>query len=247
MKRIILALLLLSQSALAADNIFIIIAKKQEEKRKYSWSLSDWMLTKKKMALMDQWLAINSSPNNFEFSLGAFEKKYKPESTTAGVNTTESNKTLDMGEFSAYYKILGLTTSYGSSNEKTSFYDARLNLRIFGTSMQNTNITGFFGRKHFNNDESFDNLYWGGTASLHLLSFLGVEATYKRYLSAENAQHSKLQGQSLEPGAFLDLLFLRLSASYEKEVLDWEKTSSGSGVTTRETRKGWKYGLKVFF
>lgn len=243
MKKILLALLLLSQSLMAEDNIFIIIAKKQEEKRKNSWSLSDWMQTKKKIALMDQWLAMNSSPNNFEFSLGGYEKKYKPESDTGGVNTIDSTKTLDAGEFAAYYKIFGLSTSYGKSNEKTSFYDAQMNLRIFGTSIQSTNITTHFGRKHFNLDENFDNYYWGGSSSLYLLSFLGVEANYSRYLGAENSKKTRLQGQILEPGVFLDLFILRISATYSKEVLDTE----ANAVTTRETRKGWKYGVKVFF
>ena len=247
MKKIILALILLSQAVFAEDNIFIIIAKKQEEKKKYCWSLTDWLMTKKKIALMDQWLALHSSPNNFEFSLAGYEKKYKLGSATSGVTTTGETKTLDSGELAAYYKILGFTGAYGHSNESSSFYDARANLRIFGTSIQSTNITGFIGRHHFNNTEKFDNWYWGGSASLYLLSFLGVDASYKRYLSADNGNNSKLQVHALEPGIFLDLFILRLSASYDKEVLDWERTNTGAPTTTRETRKGWKYGIKVFF
>lgn len=247
MKNIFLALLFFSQAALAEDNIFIIIAKKQEEKKKYSWSLTDWLMTKKKIALMDQWLALNSSPDNFEFSLAGYEKKYKLGSATSGVTTVGSTKTLNSGELSAYYKILGLTGVYGHSNEGISFYDARANLRIFGTSAQSTNITGFLGRHHFNNSENFDNWYWGGSAAIYLLPFLGVDASYKRFLSSENGNNSKLQGQNFEPGVFLDVFMLRLSASYDKEVLDWERNNSGTPTTTRETRKGWKYGLKIFF
>jgi len=243
MLRLSLVLLFLSQSLCAQDNIFIIIAKKQEEKRKNSWSLADWMMTKKKMALMDQWLAINSTTNNFEFALSGYEQKYKPESVKNNVNTTDAKKTLDAGQLEAYYKIFGLSGSYGKSNEKISYYNAQFNLRIFGTSIQSTNITGAFGKKHFNLDESYDNLYWGGSASLYLLPFLGAESTYHRYLGGENAKKSRLQGELLETGGFMDLFILRLTASYSKEVLDLESSS----VTTRETRRGWKYGVKFFF
>lgn len=242
MKKIFLALLLLSQNIFADDNIFIIIAKKQEEKKRTSWSLSDWMMTKKKIALMDQWLALNSSPDNFEFYLEGYEQKYKPESSTSGVNTIKSKKTLDAGSLGAYYKIFGVSGGYGESNDKSSFYDGQLNLRLFGTSIQTTHLNASFGRKHFNRDQNYDNWYWGGSATLYLLPFLGGEANYRRYIGSKTTNtHS--QGYIFEPGAFLDIFMLRLFATYSKEVMDLESNA----IKTRETRKGWKLGVRIFF
>ena len=77
MKNLILSILFLLlplQSFALAEGVYTVIVKKQEEKKSSRWSLADWLVTKKKIALMDQWLALNSSTTWFE--LGKVSKSH---------------------------------------------------------------------------------------------------------------------------------------------------------------------------
>ena len=52
------------------EGVYTVIIKKQQEKKSTRWTLSDWLATKKRMALMDQWLALNTKTTLFEARLG---------------------------------------------------------------------------------------------------------------------------------------------------------------------------------
>ena len=54
----------------AASNAFAVLDflnNKQAPKKTSRWTLADWMSTKRQMSLQDQWLAMNSSDNFYEF------------------------------------------------------------------------------------------------------------------------------------------------------------------------------------
>lgn len=43
-----------SSNLFAIEGVYEVIIKKQQEKEASRWTLADWLLTKQKMALMDQ-------------------------------------------------------------------------------------------------------------------------------------------------------------------------------------------------
>ncbi len=69
----ILLLLLTPNFSWAFEGVYTVIIQKQQAKASSRWTLGDWLATKKKMALMDQWLALHSSTQIFELYLGGGE------------------------------------------------------------------------------------------------------------------------------------------------------------------------------
>jgi len=61
------------------------LKQKSENAYRDVWSLSDYFETQRKNRLMDQWLAMNSSSNPFEFALGAQTVLYDSRVKTNGI------------------------------------------------------------------------------------------------------------------------------------------------------------------
>jgi hypothetical protein len=244
MHRLWLAFLLFitTVNCFAVDGIYLVALKKVEAKKARGWSLTDWMLTKQKVALMDQWLALNSSANNFEFFISGGKSDYDRQTTSTGSDETTQHK-MDWAQAGAYFRIFGIEGGSERTNEHYTSRYTHFALRIFGTAVQGTNITAHYGIRKFKGGEIVENQYWGGRASLYLLSFLGVDGTYHEYLSNKSSQGNNLKGDWMEYGAFFDLWPLRPRIAYFEETSRWSR----AGVEIQELRKGVRLDATLFF
>lgn len=234
---LILCLLLINLPLVSAEDIIIIVAKKQQAKKRTRWTLADWFATKKKMALMDQWLALNSSANIFEFYLGADTNQYSFNSQTNNIGSNIDRRSNRIA-FSAYVTILGVKYEYDRSNEKYIAQSADLNLRLLGNAAQATNLTISYGVRKLRSTAKFQNQYWGAHLTFYLLSVFGFESQYRNYLL-----NNGLNGRLKEVGAFIDISFLRLYGTWFKETLNIREENA----FTAENREGTRWGIKIYF
>lgn len=222
-----------------AEGTYQVIIRKQQEKQASRWSLLDWMNTKKKMALMDQWLALNSSVNHFEFSL--YGEKNQTEIAEV------ENDGVSAG-LSFYYRIFGLEGSWSEIEKTLHEKSGRLGLRIFGKSDQGPNIKLFYGlanQKDFSQNFGIVKpTFYGGSTTIYLLPFLGGFAEYAKY-SKETFSNSttEVDGDRVTTGAFIELSFLRIYGSLEKRRFHY----NASGVESDRHIKSTNAGIKLFF
>jgi len=244
MKKIIFCLALLFSSIALADNVYLVTVKKTQNKKARGWNLGEWLLLKQKMSIMDQWLALHSSANNFEFFIkGGQGNKYSWHHQNNSEDVVDRQK-MDWFQGGAYFRIFGIEASYEHSNESYTAKKVHGALRIFGTAVQNTNITAHYGvRKFKGHGEIFLNNYWGGSATIYLLPFLSVEALYHRYLPATSSQGTRPDGKLLEYGAYIDIWFLRPGITYFQETTQLKKSTGD----VSEKRTGVRIGASIYF
>ncbi len=241
---LVLSLLLLLPSWASADDIIVIIAQKQKEKRKRGWSLADWMDTKKKIALMDQWLALNSSANIFEVILDGQIGRY---SHAFQENNTSASKDEEVlgGGLSIFASIFGINAHFEATDEIYTQYSFSGSLRLFGRAQQSTNITLHYGmrQRDFDGEDIFQNQFWGASMDFNLFHNFGFEGQYRQYLESSSEEKDiKGKGYDYHYGAFFDLLFIRLYGNFFREEF-----ITYNGERMREQRKGVRAGLKLFF
>ena len=233
------------------DTLISIAVKKQQEKRNQGWSLSDWMTTKNAMFQMDRWLALNSSTTPFEFRFRGGQDRYDQEELINGV-VEKKTKTRDWGRATINYSIIGISAGYEknqtgtedvitSSSETTT---ADLSLRIFGKSMQDTNITGVYGIKHYSGDRKSQNQYWGGDGTIYLLPMVGATVGYREYLDHCGSDKWCYHGHTVEYGGFIDLSFFRPEVTFFREKHYWDQ--EGSTPESKEV-KGYRFTASLFF
>lgn len=237
---IVLSIFLFSYGSFAQgggiEGVYQVIIKKQEEKRSNRWSLADWLATKQKIALMDQWLALHSSSSWFELVLEGMGGDLDGYESTGVSSKTSASRY----QISAYIRALGF--QYGVE-KFPGLMDSSLlqaNLILLGTSAQSTNIQLHYGQR--TQETSFGEFkpsYWGASASLYLLSFLGGTYEYRKF-SSKGDYHG---GKRYEYGAFLDVFFLRLKATYFKERNGYTRSSIGD---YGQSFSGWWFGAQLF-
>ncbi len=249
---IIIIFSLNSFSVIAGNDVYVFVVKKQEQKKSSRWSLGEWLLTKKKIALMDQWLALNSSSNLFEFYLGGNSMHYnlKRYTTSENIKIPHSG---NEGELGIFCSIIGLEGSFAAFNEKGKSYTGQLSVRLLGRSYQGTHLSIYYGLKGVNlkNDDrdKYSNQYVGGELSLYILPFLGIDGSYKYYLEdkfSANSKTKKVDGYYTDVGTFLDMSFLRLYGKLFYDRVDVRQVAPILN-DVREVRKGVKLGAKIFF
>ena len=235
MKLLLLLALMLTPVLCTADDIFIVVLKKQQEKEKRGWNLADWMSTKRKISLMDQWLALNSSASLFEFYLNADSANYKLDS---------SKKSLWRGSTGMFISILGFEGEYEKSTEDYTALTGTLSLRLLGASNQNTNISMLYGYKQLESaSDQFQNSFWGCSLTLNIVRNFGVTSSYRKYLKQISDRGYDTSGTLWEAGAFIDISFLRFHALWFEEKL----TLNTQGNDSEQTRTGTRLGLKIYF
>lgn len=238
-----LILSLFSSSTFAlAEGVYTVIVQKQKEKEQSRWSLADWFSTKKKIALMDQWLALNSSTTWAEVILD-YGNLGIEETMSDNSSTTKSFTRLG-GSF--YLKFIGLEYNQYSAANRKKESDFRLNLLLLGSSVQSTHIRGFAGKREYELSDysQYDQSLYGGSVTLYLASFLGLEYIYTKYRSQES-QNSlfKMSAEKNEYGAFIEVSFLRIYYNFIKENTLFK--SNLSRVSKKDT--GHQMGIKLFF
>ncbi len=239
----LVGLLLVSFISQANDveGVYTVIIKKQAEKKSTRWTLSDWLTTKKRMALMDQWLALNTKTTLFEGRFGG--------STGSVKETTdvENKKTSNRYEAELLVRMFGLAAETGNLGPHQKFSSAELELMILGSSLQSTSLRGFYGLRKLDweNVGKFDQYYYGGTLTIYLFNFLGVDGRYQSFSKAKDDDKvDTASGNSLSLGAFLDLSFVRLGAKLYSETLKLEH----AGVVQPNTKnKGTLFTASIFF
>lgn len=245
MNRIILSLLsfFIFSSAFAIEGVYTVIIEKQQEKISNRWTLSDWLLTKQKIALMDQWLALNSSSTTFEFYL---------EGSSSTLVSSRSDSTLssqrDIDKFGAglYIKFFGLTFDKEKISSVSDSLSYQANIMLIGSSLQSTNITFFYGLRQLEHSEfsKFSQQYIGGSLTLYLAPFIGGTFDYRSFSDSKNDKSTyNMTGQKIEQSVFLDLFALRLKASHYIQKQSFK--SSSSIIRTQD--KGWLLGASLFF
>ncbi|MDB9786941.1 hypothetical protein OAB57_02445 [Bacteriovoracaceae bacterium] len=227
------------------SDVFVFVTEKQKKVQQSRWSLTDWLITKKKMALMDQWLALNSSSNFFEGHLFGGRGSLEREHTESGILQTKHKDTYSQLGIELYFSLLGLSYEIENTHSDFSSQYAHISLRLLGAANQGTHITVFYGAgqlKEF--DNRYDTQLVGGQVSLYLTSFLGGFSRYSHFFSGKSRDKiDTFSGNEMKLGGFIELGFLRLSI--QKHIL---KTKvSGSTIDSATRREKYSGALHVYF
>jgi hypothetical protein len=227
------------------------LRQKQENNYRDVWSLSDWFETQRKNRLMDQWLAMNSSSNPYEFFVGAQTSNSDSTTTTGGVAGSTYKYRLSRAQVGAYASIIGLEGEYDTSKEKYDSIEGSLRLRILGKNTKGTNLTAFYGiRKKTDSsltttEEVFQQSFTGGSLTLNITQFFGVIGEYKKYFKDKSDIGSELEGNKVEGTFFIDFSFVRVYGTWFKEKEDY--TNILVPATKSIERDGVLGGIKIFF
>lgn len=228
------------------------ISKKADERYNTRWTLADWFETQRKSRLQDQWLAGNKEDDLYEFfvagktgvrtiSADGSESSIRPRATTTSIG--------------AYATLVGLEGSYidqvGSNETDVAQnkygWDGWFAFRPLGDSLQNSNLTLFYGllfRDEFGG-EYIQNSAAKARLTLYVTKAFGLEGTYQRLFKSESNLGAEIDGSSVEAGAFLDFSLLRIFGSWVRE----NRTRVAPVVLTKTVRESESIdvGLKVFF
>ena len=223
--------------------------KKSQNKAVKRWTIEDWLDTKKKINMMDQWLAAHSSANPYEFYLGGdtISHDYVEETVLTAVENTETRR-LNRANFGAFASIVGLEAQYESDDKDELAWLGIFNLRVFGIAQQSTHITLGYGLQNSkipSDKESTQNQFASVTFSLYLLKHFGFDGLYRYYLAAKipNSEY-ELAGERFEVRAFIDYSFLQIYGLWFKQPM--RKTADENPVF-RITRSGLGFGLRLYF
>ncbi len=246
MKKTITLLLLISflssLNARGIEGVYEVIVRKQEEKKASRWTLADWMFTKQKMSLMDQWLALHSSSTYFEFFLEGSGGMLDGRSS---LESTNKSKTSYRYQTALYLRAIGIQAGIDkfSGYQDSSFFQG--NLILLGSSAQSTNIQFHYGKRNLTTKYGeFGPSYWGASGTLYLLPFFGGLYEYRNYSDDDSGSSRFNDGQRQEYGAFLDIWFLRIRGTYFKERANYTTTAN---ATIDQTISGWWFGGQLFF
>ncbi|MES2769193.1 MAG: hypothetical protein V4596_08610 [Bdellovibrionota bacterium] len=227
------------------------LRQKQDNNYRDVWSLSDYFETQRKHRLMDQWLAMNSSSNPFEFYLGAQTTTYDAIVKENGVVGAEKEYRMNRAQVGAYASIIGLEGEYADSGEEYTSGEGSIHLRLLGRNSQGTNLTGFYGIRYkkdealTTSEEKFQQNFYGGSLTLNLTKFFGIIGTYKKYEKDKSDIGSELESERMEGTFFIDFRFVRVYGTYFQEKEDY--TNIVIPVTKEIERDGIFGGLKIFF
>tara|TARA_B100000749_G_scaffold280894_2_gene280549 strand:+ start:45699 stop:46415 length:717 start_codon:yes stop_codon:yes gene_type:complete len=238
----------MTELAQAQEGIYQVVVKKQEQKQRTRWTLADWLAQKDRIRMMDYWLAMNTSDNPFEFSLSVDTGNLNVTSESSGSSTEESERASQYG-VSAFASIVGITGRLVENSDGYEGSDLAFNLRLLGSSQQNTNITLEYGqylRKAdiFSlNGEEFKSPYYGASFTLYFIKYFGIKGRYLQIQKSESANDISFQGTRTEVEAFIDYGIIRIFGQWYDEPIEFKQ----SGTTTEQDRQGVQAGVKIFF
>ncbi len=242
---IVTILFICANSSFAIEGIYKVIIQKEEKKRQSRFTILDYIFLKKKAALQDQWLALNSSKEGSAFEIKGYGSTGDLERHLSTATTyTEDAFTRYGGAMRFYFLGLEGGSEEFSEFSKSTYYQG--NLTLFGNSYQGTHLTGFYGVRDFQYGEflNYGQSYYGGMINLYLLSFIGVEGVYRQYEKiAADEGGFEMDGYRTEGGVFIDLFILRVKGSFFRERL----TTYGTTSDTIRDEKGAILSGALFF
>ncbi len=234
-------------SASFLDSSMENVARKQVAKNEARWTLSSWMQTKKRMALMDQWLLLNTEQTMFEFSFqGAFINYNKFPSED--ILFPDDQRTAELFGIQAFFFFLGAEYYYLASNEKHYNKTGLVHLRVLGPNLQSTYIGLQYGiRDHQDSQKgNFSSTLIGAKGTLYLFNFLGLEISYQNIFESSSSTYTLNEGAKHEYSTFLELSALRFTYSMFYEYLKFTSLSNSSEVI-EEKRNGGILKLSFYF
>lgn len=242
--RLIFAMLLAFTTFAANANFQSDLLKAKVGNRVSSqWTLADWLAQKNKMALADQWLALNRSANIFDVSLSGGLQDFKLETKNASGTVSADGKSQNY-QMDLYISIFNLYGEYEKTDSNLESFAGAAGLRVFGTSSQTTSLIlryGFRDQHHLKTLEKWQNQFAEGVLQLYVIQQFGLQGKYRHYFPDTSKQGNKLEGHRVTAGAFLEFGIFRLYGDFYQEPI--EKTNAG--VATKENRNGLEYGLRL--
>jgi len=207
---LILIIAIFLSANIFADEVYTVIIKKHEEKVQSRWTLADWLATKQRISLMDQWLALNTESNLFEFVLSYDKFNLKQEQSNLKSNYSDNRY-----GGKAFFTFLGIE---GQSDDTESLFDTtsyNLNLRLLGGSQQSTHLNLHYGIRNVSDHavNKFSPYFFGIDFELYLLGFLGTNFKYSN-TSSDSINSISYHNRTRDIGVFVDLWFIRFY--YEK-------------------------------
>ncbi|MFZ8933146.1 MAG: hypothetical protein ACO20H_03320 [Bacteriovoracaceae bacterium] len=246
MRIILFIILFWSFSLNAFEGAYTVVVQKQQQKAQTRWTLSDWLLTKKKMALMDQWLALHSSYEIFEWVLGWNEGGVKVSSTEQPAAFEYFSRQF-YSEIFVYFLGIGYEDSYARNQFRDLSYIAKL--RILGTNTQTTHFNLIYGYRKLNETSygKFDQDFFGVSGALYLLPFLGIKSSFYKYMkSKKHPVGFSLTGEKFSYSPFIELGPIRFTLDLYKENFYFNALSN-SLTDNKKTQKGVHLGVSLIF
>ncbi len=216
---------------------------RQENKKTTRWSIADWMSTKQQVALMDQWLALNSSANVFDVYFFGSTGSYGLRSTSDPSTDTKDNDLLNY-RAGVFFSILGAEGELERDPAGDTIERNYFSLRLLGSSMQSTSLVAKFGlRKHDSEltDTVLSNTIYGADLTMYFFTFFGVTLHSSVIASGKDTDDNTVAGTYSQAQAFIEANFLRVSAIYFEEALEVKMAAS----THNSIRSGWLAGVSL--
>ena len=223
----------------------LLRGKKARGDSSVRWTLADWLTQKNTARLMDQWLALNSSGEWFEFNVtgAAQDFKVKSDNGTTQVSTNQKGQNY---EVDIYLSILNLNGEYRKTDDDRESFGGSAGLRLLGATSQSTNLVARYGWRKLTDlrqPEHWEQQYAEGALQLYVIEDFGIRGKYRFYFPSTSDQGSRLQGHRVTAGAFFEFMIFRIYADYFQEPME----VSSQGVVTRRVEDGFQGGVKLFF
>lgn len=221
-----------------ADEVYTVIIRRQEEKKASRWTLSDWLMTKQRISLMDQWLSLNTESNFFDLSLSYDKFNFKQTSQNLNKNYNDSN-------FNAkfFMSFIGFEANIEKLNSNFSSKSYGVDLRLLGSSLQSTHLLLKYGlintKSTFTSkDLEFSSKYFELEGNLYLLGFFGVSYKYHDTQKSSTGE-SSYNKASTNYGVFLDLWILKFYLEKVNQTHTFDKQKIRD--------KGERIGVSILF
>lgn len=212
------------------------------------WTLADWITQKNRIALMDQWLALNRSSDWIEIVPSAGFGHYSLRTIDPWGNATVVSGDAQRFSVDVNASILSLQAEYEKLGKTDEYTTVAAGLRLLGASAQSTSLTARYGYRRLRDtttDQHVDNPFVEGAAQLYLFKPFGLIAQYRKYFEARSNWDVRTSGERLTTGVFLEVVVFRLYFNFVREPMRVRYPWSDDPAT--ETRDAWEGGLRLFF
>lgn len=241
MRSILLFLILILPLSVSAQAFFGGTGFSSKNTDSVRWTLADWLQQKKDFKLQDQWLALNTQANLYEFNISGGRSSY--DSKVNGVTTKETLSNLSA---TFWVSIFGLEYRRATSSEDFVTQSGQFNVRLLGQSPYSTNLTANYGiRKtdYENPSNELTNNFAGADMRLYLVKNFGLTAGYEKSFEGEDKGNTAYEGERIDYGAFIEILFFRISGSFYSDTTN--VTPSG-GAKSEQVREGLQTSVQFY-
>jgi hypothetical protein len=207
------------------------------------------MNTKYRISLQNQLLAFHNIGDDgvlYDFYIGGSMGEFKfTGDQIPPLEAGDDEKISFYNYFAAFYiSLLGIEYKYEKSKEVYSQDEGNLNLRIFGTSTQSTNLVLQYGVRLLNEYQfgEFQQQFAGGYLGLYIFRFFGLEGRYRNYFWATMTDGlMNMRSERYDYGVFLEKSFFRIFGTIFREVFKYQNPD------LIQERNGLYVGVRINF